>query len=257
VIDILLVLAGVLLAILFVVTAYTVNEYRNRLKRAQMEYEKARDSVEDIVLSFNRELRREAERIEAVDYKVEGAASRADAGVKRAESLEQKVLPLEAQVSQLSTQIESMNTASEVNAQTLEKISGVDAKVHELETSQIAIRTKLSGMEEQIQKLSTAPEPRGDATLQPMPAIPLRRDKAMAALTETEIAVLEFLAAEGPKTAPEIKEKVQLSREHTARLMKRLYEEGYLERETGKLPFKYSVKSEMEKLLRKPEQTAT
>jgi hypothetical protein len=33
--------------------------------------------------------------------------------------------------------------------------------------------------------------------------------------------------------------------------MKRLYEDGYLERETGKLPFKYSVKIEMEKLLKK------
>ena len=83
--------------------------------------------------------------------------------------------------------------------------------------------------------------------------MPIRRDKAMAALTETELLALEFLSAEGPKTAPEIKEKIQLSREHTARLMKKLYEEGYLERETGKLPFKYSVKKEMEKLLKKPE----
>lgn len=77
----------------------------------------------------------------------------------------------------------------------------------------------------------------------------------MATLTDTEIAVLEMLVAEGAKTAPEIKERVQLSREHTARLMKKLYEEGYLERETGKIPFKYNVKKEMESLLRKTENT--
>lgn len=35
--------------------------------------------------------------------------------------------------------------------------------------------------------------------------------------------------------------------------MKKLYEEGYVERETEKLPFKYSVKKEMEKLMKKPE----
>jgi len=35
--------------------------------------------------------------------------------------------------------------------------------------------------------------------------------------------------------------------------MKKLYESGYLERETSKIPFKYSVKKEMEKLLRKAE----
>jgi hypothetical protein len=35
--------------------------------------------------------------------------------------------------------------------------------------------------------------------------------------------------------------------------MKKLYEEGYLERETGKTPFRYSAKKEMEKVLKKPE----
>jgi DNA-binding MarR family transcriptional regulator len=75
----------------------------------------------------------------------------------------------------------------------------------------------------------------------------------MSRLTDTELTVLEFLASEGPKTAPEIKERVKLSREHTARLMKKLYEEGYLERETGKIPFRYNVKKEMEKFLKKPE----
>jgi DNA-binding MarR family transcriptional regulator len=83
--------------------------------------------------------------------------------------------------------------------------------------------------------------------------MPIKREKAMAHLTETEISVLEMLASEGAKTAPEIKERVNLSREHTARLMKKLYEEGYLERETNKIPFKYSVKKEMEKLLKKTE----
>ena len=104
-----------------------------------------------------------------------------------------------------------------------------------------------------MQKLSAASRSKKRSLTMPAPVMPIRRDKAIASLTETEVAVLEFLSAEGPKTAPEIKEKVQLSREHTARLMKKLYEEGYVERETGKLPFRYSVKKEMEKLLRKPE----
>ncbi len=81
----------------------------------------------------------------------------------------------------------------------------------------------------------------------------MKRDKALAALTDTEITVLEMLSKEGPKTAPEIKERVSLSREHTARLMKRLYEEGYLEREAGKIPFMYSIKKEMETLMQKIE----
>ncbi|HDD70352.1 MAG TPA: MarR family transcriptional regulator, partial [Candidatus Bathyarchaeota archaeon] len=69
----------------------------------------------------------------------------------------------------------------------------------------------------------------------------------------TELTVLEMLSSEGPKTAPEIKERIKLSREHTARLMKKLYEEGYLERDTNKIPFKYRIKKEMEKILKKAE----
>ena len=71
----------------------------------------------------------------------------------------------------------------------------------------------------------------------------------MAAITETEIIVLELLSKEGGKTAPEIKKRINLSREHTARLMKKLYEKGYLERETGKIPFIYNIKEEMENIL--------
>jgi hypothetical protein len=39
--------------------------------------------------------------------------------------------------------------------------------------------------------------------------------------------------------------------------MKKLYEEGYLERETDKIPFRYTVKKEMEKFLKKAESEPT
>jgi DNA-binding MarR family transcriptional regulator len=109
------------------------------------------------------------------------------------------------------------------------------------------LKVQVTTLDDQIQKLSALPE------IKIEPVMPIKRDKAMASLTDTELGVLEMLSTEGAKTAPEIKERVQLSREHTARLMKKLYEQGYLERETGKIPFKYSVKKEMERLLKKPE----
>ena len=167
------------------------------------------------------------------------------------ENIEKRVSPLE---SQLNAQLSTISVISENNTHTLEKLASVDNRICELEASQEALKGKITGLEEQVQKFSAAPELKSE---QVIPVMPIKRDKAMASLTETEVTVLEFLSAEGPKTAPEIKEKVQLSREHTARLMKKLYEEGYLERETGKLPFKYSVKKEMEKLLKKPENPMT
>ena len=261
-IDIILVLAGTLLVVLLAATTYAATQYYRQLRRAQKEYEKARDTVEDIVLSFNRELKREAEMIQNVSYKTDANASKAEVGLKKAENVEKRVAPLETQINQIGTEVNTIgmtiNAISESNAKTIEKLSNIDidgigTKIHDIESSQDALKNKIAGLEEQMQKLAFIPENR----LESLPVMPIKRDKAMASLTETEVAVLEFLSSEGPKTAPEIKEKVQLSREHTARLMKRLYEEGYLERETGKLPFKYSVKKEMERLLKKTEAPLT
>jgi hypothetical protein len=231
--DLLLFLIGVLLA----TTVGAAIEYYRQIRKAQREYEKAKGAVEDIVLSFNRELKREADKLEIMAYKVEGSTSKADTGLKRIDNIEKKIAPFESQV----------NTISENSTTLLAKLTGFDMKMRDIETAHETLKTKIAGVEEQVQKFSTSPEARNE------PVIPIKRDKAMAALTDTELAVLEMLSTEGSKTAPEIKERVQLSREHTARLMKKLYEEGYLERETGKIPFKYSVKKEMEKLLKKTE----
>ena len=270
------------LAILLAATSYVASAYYKQLRKAQQEYEKARDTVEEIVISFNRELRREAQRIEAVSFRVEGVTVQAESGLRKVEDIEKRITPVEANMNQVKVEVGQLTnlvgSISESNNMMLEKISNlsseggneklqsfqvtsnkkfteVDSKFQEIETSKTALDSKIAKLEEQLQKLTLGSRI-GNELATPTPVMPIKRDKAMASLTETEIVVLEFLVAEGSKTAPEIKEKVQLSREHTARLMKKLYEEGYLERETGKLPFKYSVKKEMEKLLRKPEPTA-
>jgi hypothetical protein len=233
VIEFLLILVGVLLA----ATVGAALEYYRQIRKAQREYEKAKEAVEDVVLSFNRELKREADKLEIMAFKVEGSASKADTGLKRIDIIEKKIAPLQGQV----------NAISENNAIILARLTDVDVKTRDIGASHETLKTKITELDEQVQKFLTGPEVRSEAV------IPIKRDKAMAALTNTELAVLEMLSTEGPKTAPEVKDRVQLSREHTARLMKKLYEEGYLERETGKIPFKYSVKKEMEKLLKKTE----
>ena len=65
--------------------------------------------------------------------------------------------------------------------------------------------------------------------------------------------MLEFIAEAREKTAPEIRDLTKLTREHSARLVKKLYEEGYLERDITRTPYKYRVKDEMLKILRKKE----
>lgn len=240
--------ATIILSILLTVTAAASFEYYRQIRKAHQEYKKARNLVEDIVLSFNRELKRESDRFEVIAFKVEGNSAKADASLKKIESFEKKISPIEDRIgaiNQAITQTLAQNTQN--NTTILSGITGLESKVKDIEATQEALRAKITDIEEQIKKISVAsPE-----IVKAEPVIPIKRDKAMAALTDTEIAVLEMLSKEGAKTAPEIKQKVQLSREHTARLMKKLYEGGYLERETGKLPFRYTVKKEMESLLQK------
>jgi len=235
--EVLLVLAGVLLAI----TVSAAVEYYKQLHRVQREYEKARGAVEDIVLSFNRQFKREAEKLELLAYKTEATASKSDGVVKKLEETGKILQTLEVKI---GAAIEDRKIMSA-------RLDEIDKQLRDVVTSQEKNAAKVSSIEEQVRQLSAIPEAKVEAV------IPIKKEKALAPLTETEVSVLEMLASEGPKTAPEIRGRIKLSREHTARLMKNLYEEGYLERDTGKIPFKYSVKKEMGKILKKTESEAT
>jgi archaellum component FlaC len=176
--------------------------------------------------------------------KVEGNSAKADTNLKKIDSVEKRIKPFEEQIGAITQTISQ--TLSQNNTSILSGLSGLELKIKDIEATQETLRLTITSFEEQIQKIAvTPPETRNE------PVIILKRDKAMSSLTDTEIEVLEMLSKEGAKTAPEIKEIVHLSREHTARLMKKLYEEGYLEREAGKIPFRYSIKKEMENLMQK------
>lgn len=58
--------------------------------------------------------------------------------------------------------------------------------------------------------------------------------------TETEARVLHLLVG-GPKTSAEIKEQVGRSREHTARLMKAMFERGLVVRNDRHKPYVYEI----------------
>jgi len=207
-----------------------------RIRQSQIQYQKAKAAVDDIVLSFNRQLRQENSRLQMVAFKVEALAGKGDKLAQSVEHIAKAVGALES---------EAPGVADDKN-QLLARLQDLEGKVRDFSTSHEAVSSKLTNLEELTKQLTALPD-KVEA------AIPIRRDKAVSQLTETELAALEILASEGPRTAPEIKQKIGLSREHTARLMKKLYEEGYLERETGKIPFKYSVKKEMRDLLKKPQ----
>ncbi len=216
------------------------------------------------MLSFDRELKRESNRFGSMVSEVEESQIKADSSFRKSEHVEKKIEPFEEKLNNIDHSFQDLSQTFERvqvdNTKTvttvLSGLSGLEGKLKEIEVAQQTLRNKITGFEEQIQKMTLAPA-QDTLTETLLPPIPIKRDKALAALTDTEVSVLEMLSKEGAKTAPEIKERVNLSREHTARLMKKLYEEGYLEREAGKIPFRYSIKKEMENLMHKTETNIT
>lgn len=216
-------------------------EYYRHVVKIKREYKEAKAAFNDIILSFSRELARVTENLENVVFKIEASSARSEEALNKATKVEDKLKALDEKVS------EPLKNWSEIASQ----VTNLEKQICDITASHKELMSKVSLLEERIQRSQSLPEP-GIETV-----IPIKREKALAHLTDTELTVLEMLATEGPKTAPEIKDRIKLSREHTARLMKKLYEEGYLERDASKTPFKYSVKKEMENLLRKTETEAT
>jgi polyhydroxyalkanoate synthesis regulator phasin len=231
----------ILIGVMLVVTVGASYAYYRLLRKAHAEYEEAKEVVEDVVLSFNRQFQREGQKLDIIGYKVENLASRDDRTVNEMREVSNQLDTLENKVADLTEDRGSL----------LSTLDAANRMLRDVTTSQESVMSKITTLEKQLKQVPTIPEINVDAV------IPIKRDRALAPLTETELSALEFLATEGPKTAPEIRWRIRLSREHTARLMKKLYESGYLERDTGKIPFKYSVKKEMESLLKKAEPATT
>jgi len=210
--------------------------YSKRIREARREYLKAKDAIDDIVLSFNRQLRLQEERLGITAQRIGVLSSRDDL-------LAEKLEGQKGAVKELTDKVKSFYSKEDAVA-----------RIHSVEDKLDKFRSLRETLEQRIIELEKGKLSLRESETRVESAIPIRREKALAQLTETELLVLEFLAAEGKKTAPETKDKVKLSREHTARLMKKLYEKGYLERSSNKIPFTYRLKEEMQRFLKRPEQ---
>ncbi|MGO9644525.1 MAG: MarR family transcriptional regulator [Candidatus Bathyarchaeia archaeon] len=92
--------------------------------------------------------------------------------------------------------------------------------------------------------------PQTQRNLGSKPGLVLRGENIMDALTPTEIQVVNILSEEGPKAAPELGKRLNKSREHMARLMKKLYLEGYVDRESNHAPFRYRLSEKLQSTLK-------
>jgi hypothetical protein len=109
--------------------------------------------------------------------------------------------------------------------------------------------TAPSQLHKEIQKLVATPRTRIVVQPEVNAAIPLQQTSIINQLTDTELDVLKKIALLNEATAPEIKAQIGLTREHTARMLKRLYDSGFVDRTTTTMPYRYSVRKEIKDVL--------
>ena len=214
--------------------------YYRRIMRLNQEYERAKGSVNDIVMSVDKQFSRQKDRVLFFAQKIENL-------LLENKKVTQKVEDQEERLSDFTKMVEYV---PHIEDKVTGQIQEMRNEVVGIKEAQDRVLKKLVEIEK-IKRELYVPEMKIEA------AIPIKKEKALEPLTETELMVLETIGKEGEKTAPEIRENIGLTREHTARLMKKLYKDGYLERETHKMPYVYRLKEEMQKILKKRETSAS
>jgi DNA-binding MarR family transcriptional regulator len=120
----------------------------------------------------------------------------------------------------------------------IENVDGLQKNLRSTQQEVQEIRAQMNGLDVIVRKTGSVPDSR----------VGVVTEDTLAKLTPTERGVLELLA-NGGKGAPEIGRLVGKSREHTARLMKSLFEQGFVEREANRQPYEYRLNEKVREVL--------
>ena len=127
----------------------------------------------------------------------------------------------------------------------MENVKRVIEKVDGLQRNLKTVEQEVQEMRARVNQLSVLGKRAVGAPEAPVGVV---TEVTLAKLSPTERGVLELLAG-GAKAAPEIGRLVTKSREHTARLMKSLFEQGFVEREANRQPYEYRLNDKVREVL--------
>lgn len=137
--------------------------------------------------------------------------------------------------------ISNIKERDEVSLKGLETVKVLNDRVDNLEES-------IDQVKKDLKKLVSQPRPIISTSEVEAP-IPMEGESILQRLTETELEVLTMINDLGEGTVPQIKAQIEKTREHTARLLKKLYDNGFIDRNTSRMPYRYSVRKEIKDLI--------
>jgi len=201
------------LFVVMIVGSYIVYQ---RVVMAQAEYDDSKDAVRNISSGFTRQVKRMESELDRIER----------------EALQAKYMASEA--------INSRQETGDATLKGLEKVKELSDRVENIESS-------IEAMRGDLQKIAS--QPRIVHQVPVTAPIPVEGDNILQQITDTELDVLKMIVDLGEGTVPEIKDVISKTREHTARLLKKLYEKGYIDRNTSSMPYRYSIRKEIRELI--------
>jgi DNA-binding MarR family transcriptional regulator len=205
-------------ACLFTVTLAASFIYYKRIKEAQMEYESSKNVVRNLTLGFSGQVTKLSQRIKGIE---EGSNVAQDAA---------------------SEALKVSHQAIDETRRSGEKTLKLEGRFEENERA-------IASMKEEMKRLSLRPSVTVPMKTVDAP-IPLRQDAVLDQLTETELDVLTMIEELGEGSVPEVRDRIGKTREHTARLLKKLFDQGFIDRNTSGMPYRYNIRKEIIELIK-------
>ncbi len=81
--------------------------------------------------------------------------------------------------------------------------------------------------------------------------IPIDDKAVLDGLNATELKILMILDELEEGTVPEIRKRINKTREHTARMLKKLYDKGFIDRNTSSIPYRYYLRKEVKEIIKR------
>lgn len=123
-----------------------------------------------------------------------------------------------------------------------------ESRIREIEDVLVDLRIGLDTLEirsgDASQPLSQQTQQASDVGHMQTPIPVVSKPSIRRALEQEGIGMVDYvlkLLVEGPKTSRQIEGLIGRSREHTARLMKKMFEMGYVTRDMSSKPYTYSI----------------
>ena len=231
----------VVLSALFGLVLVLVIRYYRQVKIISEHYMEAREIVSTIVLTLKRELERQGKQMGNIQNEI--------VQLRSGRASKQVIGQVEDMASEINRIKERITQVEGKKHPRLEEIEELKEALEQVVETQNQVKTQLKMLDERYRGL--LPEMEAEQMT------PIVSNMILSRLHPTELQILHILVTEGAKSATEIQQQIGKTREHAARLMKKLYDQRFVERKEDRRPYQYIASKKTKELVTKPTEERT